>query len=226
MSATKALAQPPSAADLELPVRPDVMTEGELGRYAADVDDFVGFAQRELSRNEQRLGVVLLIIRNEHLYEILGHGTFEAYLAEKGLAKSTAYRYVQQAEIYLLPDDPPATPTQVAQMGLVKSLTIAEDVKGKTAEQAAEYVADALELSDGDLRTRLEERKGHVPDGYTQALRSIRSQLSTYQARLQPPAIDDPKKTLKELSSEAVRWHAILVRLEVEKDKEQREAAR
>ncbi len=212
-SIATALTLSPAAADLELPIRPDVMSEEELGKYAGDVDDFVDFAKTELSRNEQRLGVVLLMIRNEKLYEILGHVTFEAYLADKGIGKSTAYRYLQQAEVYLLPDDPPATPTQVAAMGLVKSLAIAEDVKGKTPAEAAELVSDALSLSEGDLRTRLEERKGRVPDGMTECLRGIRSQLATYLARLQPPAIDDPEKTLEELSGEAIRWRAMVKRL-------------
>jgi hypothetical protein len=209
-----ALALSSAASDLELPARPDVMTEQELGRYAADVDNFVDFARNELSRNEQRLGVVLLMIRNERLYELLGHTSFESYLASKGMSKTNAYLYLRQAEIYLIPLEPPASPTQVAAMGLVKSLVIGEEVRGKTQEEAAEYVADAIELSEGDLRTRVEERNGKVPDGMTMLLRSIRSQLNTYVLRL---TFDKPEKLIEELGKDAVRWRQQIILMRKEK---------
>lgn len=198
---------------LALPRRPEVTTEEELGRYARAVDNFIGALATELSRDEMRLGIALFAVREERLYEVLGHATFDAYRASRGLSKSSVYRYLEQAETYLLPKQPPASPVEVAQMGLMKSLVIAPLVRGKTREEAAELVADAINLTESDLRTLLEEREGAGPDPMTACIRGIRSQIHTFLARL---AVDQPEIVLYELSGEALRWHDQVKRMRAE----------
>lgn len=213
---TTDIATRPSVAledGFRLPDRPDVLSESEMGAYAYQVDLAVQQCQKGLSKYEQHLGLSLLLVQRERLWKTLEYTSFAAYLAGRGISHSSGYRYMQIAAVYLLPEDSPATPEELAEMGLNRSIAIASSVKGKSHEEASDIVADAMTLTPGDLHERVDELKGKTLTPQESFLGGVRSQLEQFVMKLEYPLLEEPFEIFGEITNAAARWRAFWQRL-------------
>lgn len=154
-----------------------------------------------------RLGAALRAMRDRRLYVLLGHDTFESYLADPDvtISRRTAYRVMALSAAIdpslpapacatvahdgTTPAPAPAplmTADDIADIGIVRAEIIApvlRDAAGDDDARAA-WVADARALSVGDLRMRVREARGDAVTDREITVRRIAARIGGLAARL------------------------------------------
>lgn len=181
------------------------------GTRAWEMHQLVVRLRDEIEVRFLRLGMALRLIRDERLYEALGHATFESYLgdAEVGLSRRHAYRLIGVAETYL-----PARATAVANgagpelesladadrlasVGVRKLDILRPVVADAPPDEVGRWLATAEALSVSDLELEVREARGLPADARHQYLLRLARQISGMAASL--PHVGSPGAVLDEI---------------------------
>jgi hypothetical protein len=152
-----------------------------------------------------KLGQVLYTIREERLYEQLGHDGFQTFLSDETLAMpshATAYRMIRRYEVFIRDGHllEGVTLDDLAEVGSSKaSILIPLLTTLTTPEQRQEAIADAKALGARDLRRTVRERLGGAYNALQDALEQLGGRMAALCYRL--PEDSDPATLLDQLEA-------------------------
>lgn len=191
--------------------------------------------RNEIEGSFLKLGLALLRMRDERLYEALGHPTFESYLGdpEVGLSRRHAYRLIGIAETYLLgprtdrangatePGTQQATPTEapaptsvdpqrLIAVGVRKLDILRPVVADAPPDEVGRWLDTAEALSVSDLEVEVREARGLPTDERHQYLMRLARKLRDMVDSL--TTTDDPAAVLDALAAACMDARARLER--------------
>lgn len=153
----------------------------------------------EFEQKGFELGQALARIQRERLYELLGHDTFESYLAdpEVSVSRRHAYRLITVARAYV-----PSMAHEVAAMGVAKAEMVAPLVRDAADEfEAQGWIDQAIHQSTSDLRQTVREARGEAAIA-DEALRELASAIGGLAAKL--PYADKPADVLDTIAEKCM----------------------